>query len=645
MTLSMARTRRGAIDLVEAKEIVVSAIANGATVAAAMEMAQRKPRSYENWRQKDPVFAKQIDEIRAAHAEGKVVASDPETSNVDRAADFVTFRKRFFNMDTYEHQLQWVDVLEGRPPRPIEGTDFRHRDPQRLVINVPPFHAKSQTLTVDYSCWLIANDPNVRIIIVSKRAEFAKKFLYQIRQRLTSTMFAKFQAAYAPEGGWRPAKGDGTWASSTLYVAGRTADHKDPTVEAVGITGQIYGARADLIIVDDAVVLSNANEFDKQVTWLESEVWSRLKNGRLLVVGTRLAPRDMYSELLDDTRYPYGESPWSYLRQPMVLEYAETPEQWRTLWPTTTTSSDSKDEPDEHGRYVMWDGPRAAQIRDSSPARVWNLVYQQQVVGDDSVFDDLCVAGSISGDRRAGPLTAGAHGHPARGSEGMYTIGAMDPAMAGVTFSVVGSLDPATSEIWVENAWQKKAPPATYFREHIKEVTERYGVDEWVIESSGFQGFLSEDPELKRWLAQRGVKMVEHITGKGKNDPDFGVAGVAPLFGHTTKVGDGRNEFVKGSNLLKLPRTSDSEGLRSLVDQLLVWEPGKKGSKFVQDGPMALWFLTTRARIKLGHRLGDERSARPAAQMQIPGAMRRHSVGSMSLPPALSGRRVYGGYR
>jgi hypothetical protein len=46
----------------------------------------------------------------------------------------------------------------------------------------------------------------------------------------------------------------------------RESSEKDPNIEAVGIGGQIYGKRADMIIVDDAVTLKNANEFEKQIT-------------------------------------------------------------------------------------------------------------------------------------------------------------------------------------------------------------------------------------------------------------------------------------------------------------------------------------------------------------------------------------------
>ncbi len=80
--------------------------------------------------------------------------------------------------------------------------------------------------------------------------------------------------------------------------------------EAVGIGGQIYGKRADMIIVDDAVTLSNANDFERQIKWLTQDVRSRLNpTGKLIIIGTRVASVDLYKELRNEDRYPGGLVP------------------------------------------------------------------------------------------------------------------------------------------------------------------------------------------------------------------------------------------------------------------------------------------------------------------------------------------------
>lgn len=624
----------------DAKRLVLEAVAKGATVESAMGAVGRVVRTWESWRRNDPEFARRADEIRALrkNRKGADVSVDIGVPG-SRDLDFVEWRREFLGFETYPHQQQWIDVLEGREPTPLEGCEWDGRDPRRLIVNVPPGHSKTQTITADYLTYRICMDPNVRIIIISKRVEQAQKNLYQIQQRLTSTRFAKLQAAYAPDGGFKPAKGEGAYTQRVMYVAGRTADHKDPTVEALGLGSQIYGSRADIIVLDDAVVLSNANEFEKQIQWLESEVESRVKNGMILLVGTRLASQDLYAELRNDDRYMSGRSPWSYLRQPMVLRFAEDPKDWVTLWPKSNVPFDALDEAGADGLYTMWDGARAAKMRDSKPPAVWSLVYQQMQVSEDSVFKPACVLGSVDGRRKPGRLTAGAWGHPRHGKEGMWTIGAMDPGM-GVTFAVVGCADRVSGKRFIENAYQLTNPTPAQIRDLIKNVTLEFGVNEWVIEEQGFQGFLVHDTELRAWLATRGVAMSGHYTGKNKVDPEFGVASLAPLFGSTRRINEGAGREVHNDdNLLTLPDQNMSPGVKALIEQLITWVPGKRGSKLTQDGPMALWFWETRARVFLGvDRGGSEQKF-----VQLPFMSRGQKSQQVSAPFAWGSRRVVGG--
>lgn len=626
------------VPLAEAKPLVLAALAEGETVTAAMARVGRLPKTYENWRRDDKEFARLVDEARRARREGR-----PAAETGSRDIGFAEFRRRYLFRETYPHMQMLVDVLEGRDPEVMEGCDWEPSRPGRVVVNFPPFHAKTQVL-IDYVTYRICMNRNTKIIVVSKRNDQARKFLKQVRARLEGPHFAALQAAYAPEGGFRPAKGEGTWGANAMYVAGIDADQKDPTLEALGMEGQIYGSRADLILLDDVVVRRNAHEFEKQADWIESEVVSRTKGGKVVILGTRLMGMDLYRHLADGTRYPSGKSPWSFLRAPMVLRFAEDPKDWVTLWPRSTQpleeDPDEAPEPDEDGMYPAWDGPAAAEVRESSTAATWALVYQQQQTADDSSFTPVCVNGSVNRMRKPGPLRAAAPGHPARGPEGMYTIASMDPAMSGSTFTIVGKVDPVSKQRYIENAWSRESPGAEYFREHIKQVTVEYGVDEWVIERTGFQGFLTEDPEIRRFLASRGVKMTPHYTGSNKLDPDFGVASVSGLFGTSRKRkadGSGGDVFNPGSNLIELPDPDKSFGVRSLIEQLLTWVPGVRGSKLVQDGPMALWFWELRARAVLERGSPD---APPATSVKVPFVGKRFGGAKARRPVSSLGRRV-----
>ena len=163
------------------------------------------------------------------------------------------------------------------------------------------------------------------------------------------------------------------------------------------------------------------------------------------------------------------------------------------------------------------------------------------------------VRGSVNGMRPIGPLTPGVVGHP--DVRNPFVICAMDPAMSGDTFSVVYAGDQTTQKRYLLEASRMPSPTPQRIRELIQGWTEKYNPKMWVIEKNAFQLFLTQDEEINKYLASRGVRLIQHYTGNNKMDLEFGVASIAPLFGQI----DNQGKFIKGTNLIELPRT-DNEG-------------------------------------------------------------------------------------
>jgi hypothetical protein len=154
-----------------------------------------------------------------------------------------------------------------------------------------------------------------------------------------------YRSAYAAGVGFKSKSASWQATRVTFGDELRETSEKDPNIEAVGIGGQIYGKRADMILIDDAVTLSNANDFERQIKWLTQDVRSRLNpTGKLIVIGTRVASVDLYKELRNEDRYPGGIVPWSYLAMPALLEVADKPEDWVTLWPESDQPFDGQKE-------------------------------------------------------------------------------------------------------------------------------------------------------------------------------------------------------------------------------------------------------------------------------------------------------------
>lgn len=286
--------------------------------------------------------------------------------------------------------------------------------------------------------WRVCQDPNVRILIVSKTQEMAKRFLLSVKDRLAeSDAFHELQTKFGPPGGF--SEGSSSWTADAIYVGSREGTEKDPTVRALGIRGHIYGARADLVILDDCIDHTNHQEFEKQIDWLQNMVQSRVADagGKILVVGTRIESVDMYSELLKPIYYSDGESPWTYLTQPAVLEYAADPVDWKTLWPRTnrapvTIAARKLVEQDAQGLWPAWDGPALARKRRKMSPRNWSLVYQQDQVADDAVFKVADIIGCTDGGRYAGRMFDGAPQHRKHGMDGLVRGRRVGPGRGGV---------------------------------------------------------------------------------------------------------------------------------------------------------------------------------------------------------------------
>jgi hypothetical protein len=284
---------------------------------------------------------------------------------------------------------------------------------------------------------------------------------------------------------------------------------------------------------------------------------------------------------------------------PAVLEFDDDPKKWVTLWPRSDRpwANDSL-EPDDEGYFPRWDGVRLRQRRGLLDPKTWAMVYQQQDVESEAVFAPEAVRGSVNGMRACGPLLVGAAGHP-NDITGFYTICGLDPAMSGDTFGVVVSADRQTKKRYLLDASRMPAPTPARIRELIESWTVKYNPQAWVIEKNAFQLFLTQDEQINSFLASRGVRLISHYTGANKMDLEYGVASMGPLFGQL----DQQNKFIKGTNLLELPRT-DNEGVKSLIEQLVTWSPGTKNK---QDGPMALWFVETQIRdyVNTAGRFGE----------------------------------------
>lgn len=581
------------IDGEQARKELILQVRQGRTIEDALKVIGRSRSWYDQQRKNVEGYSVMVDGARLRKADA---AQESRKSDIQ----FSEFSKKYLYTTVWPHMQNVVDLMEGRDPSCLHDSMIYERGSAglgRVLVNVPPNHSKSMTVTINYVTYRIVKDPNISVMIVSKTQNQAKKFLYAIKQRLTHPRYADMQVAFGPADGFRATADQ--WTATQIYLGGegRDSGEKDPTVEAVGIGGQIYGNRANLIILDDTVVLSNANQYEAQMDWIRQEVASRLPpdGGQLLVVGTRVASVDLYRELRNPDHYTDGEVPWTYLAMPAVLEYADKAEGWDTLWPKSEQPLSDHDTQDADGMYERWSGKRLEKVRNEVGPAKWSLVYQNQDIAEDAIFDPTCVRGAVNGMRKPGALIAGAAGHPAD-PQNFYRVIGLDPAMRGETAAVAYAVDRRSHKRYVMDVLIMKSPTPAAIRDLIKSWADIYRPHVVIVESNAFQLFLTQDEEIIRFLATRGIAYRPHFTGNNKTDPEFGVASLAPLFGtKTLREGQVTTKHNK-DNLIELPDSSQYEAIKKMIEQLITWQPGVRGSKLKMDAVMALWFCEIVAR-------------------------------------------------
>ena len=173
------------------------------------------------------------------------------------------------------------------------------RKDNQLVL-LPRGHMKSK-LAAYRTAWYITNHPETTVLYVSATADLAEKQLYAIKQIIDSPIYRRYWSNMIhPEEGKRE-----KWAVAEIAV-----DHpqrklegiRDATCKAVGLTSNTTGFHADIVVLDDIVVPSNAYSEDgrEKVANAYSQLASIENPGaEEWVVGTRYHPKDIYDTMIN----------------------------------------------------------------------------------------------------------------------------------------------------------------------------------------------------------------------------------------------------------------------------------------------------------------------------------------------------------
>lgn len=169
--------------------------------------------------------------------------------------------------------------------------DIAHRlqhGPTRDIIEAFRGVGKSY-ITVAFVLWRLYWDPQIKVEVISAAKNLADNF----------STFALRLLFEMPELEWlRP--DDDQRTSKVQFDVKPALASKDPSVKSVGITGQITGSRADLLIADDVEVPSNsATQIQRdKLAELVKEFDAILKpGGQVKYLGTPQTEMSLYNTL------------------------------------------------------------------------------------------------------------------------------------------------------------------------------------------------------------------------------------------------------------------------------------------------------------------------------------------------------------
>ncbi len=247
---------------------------------------------------------KQFKQLQVMHAERKIQNK--------AKSDFLSFVK-----------CVWPEFVEGAHHRHIakKFNDLATGKINRLIVNMPPRHTKSEFASYLLPSWMVGRNPKLKIIQATHTGELAIRFGRKAKHLIDSEDYAKIFK---------------TTLQEDSKAAGRWETAQGGEYFAAGVGGAITGRGADLLIIDDphseqdalsAGALENAYE------WYTSGPRQRLQpGGKIVCVMTRWSTKDLTGMLLAHQKEAKADQ-WEVVEFPAIMEHGtETKPVWPEYW-------------------------------------------------------------------------------------------------------------------------------------------------------------------------------------------------------------------------------------------------------------------------------------------------------------------------
>ena len=207
------------------------------------------------------------------------------------------------------------DQLDLPPPTRAQYSiaDYLQNGPKRLQIQAFRGVGKSW-ITGAFVLWTLFNDPERKIMIISASKERADNMSIFLQKLIIETPWLSHL---------RPKSDDSRWSRISFDV--NCSPHQAPSVKSVGITGQLTGSRADLMILDDIEVPGNSmtelmREKLLQLCTEAESILTPKSDSRIMYLGTPQTTFTVYRKLAERSYRPFVW-PSRYPRKNKLSQY------------------------------------------------------------------------------------------------------------------------------------------------------------------------------------------------------------------------------------------------------------------------------------------------------------------------------------
>ena len=191
--------------------------------------------------------------------------------------------------------------------------DYLQHGPKRLQIQAFRGVGKSW-ITGAFVLWTLFKDPERKIMIISASKERADNMSIFLQKLIIETPWLQHL---------QPKSDEARWSRISFDV--QCSPHQAPSVKSVGITGQLTGSRADLMVLDDIEVPGNSmtelmREKLLQLCTEAESILTPKNDSRICYLGTPQTVFTVYRKLAERNYRPFVW-PSRYPRKDKLTKY------------------------------------------------------------------------------------------------------------------------------------------------------------------------------------------------------------------------------------------------------------------------------------------------------------------------------------